>query len=428
MSAANADGELPAPGVGSRPLAAADDQRSPLRVLMLTWEYPPYMIGGLGKHVVGLSPALARLGVEIHVVVPRFNGGAPFEMVTNGVAVHRVALAAWQTGDVITDAHEANSRITARAETLVQEHGPFDLIHAHDWLMALSAFHFKHEYKWPLLATIHATERGRSGGQVHDPVSGAIDHFEWQLCYEAWRVIVTSRYMARQLQEFFQLPRGKIDIVPNGIDLSAYRSVDAGSLVHFRRRFARDGEAIVFFVGRLVHEKGVQTLVQAAPRVLSEFPNVRFVIAGRGPMHAQLQSLALQLGVAKHFNFVGFVSDEDRDRLYQVADVAVFPSLYEPFGIVALEAMAAGTPVVASDTGGLAEVVDARETGLVHGPGDPESLAEALRYILRYPDEAAVWARNAQRKVHTLFSWDNVARETLRVYERIVSERQLVDW
>ncbi len=399
-----------------------------MRVLMFSWEYPPHINGGMGNHVTALIPALAALGVDVHLVTPRLNGGAPLEAMQDGVTVHRVEPASWQSGDIVTDAHEVNSRMTAYAESLVGEHGPFDLIHAHDWLVALSAFHFKHEYKWPLMVTIHATERGRSGGVLRGSLSVAIDYIEWQLSFESWRIIVTSRYMADQLGSFFRVPADKIDIIPNGVDLQSYCRFDNASLTAFRRRFADDDERIVFHVGRLVHEKGAHTLVEAAPNILTEFPNARFVIAGQGPMYDELVGMVSGLAVSDRFDFVGFISDNDRDRLYQVADVAVFPSLYEPFGIVALEAMAAGVPVVASRTGGLAEVVDDGETGLVHDPGNPESLAWAVRQTLRYPDQVQARVDNALEKIRRIFTWERVAEKTVSVYEQVVEERKLVDW
>lgn len=386
------------------------------------------MVGGLGKHVTALVPALAKLGVDVHLITPRLKEGALVETVGDNITVHRVELVPWETGDIVTDAHEANSRMTAYVESVVRDVGPFDLIHAHDWLVALSALHFKHEYKWPLVATVHATERGRHAGTLNGPLSSTIDHIEWQLCYEAWRIIVTSQYMADQIMESFEIPASKIDIIPNGVDWASYRRFADNDLTAFRRRFASGDEAIVFHIGRLVHEKGAQTLVSAAPIILLEFPNVRFVVAGRGPLYPELQKLATDLGVADYFDFVGYISDEERDRLYQVADVAVFPSLYEPFGIVALEAMASGVPVVVSSAGGLTEVVEMNGTGMTHYPDDPESLAWAVRYTLRHPEEAQAWAENALEEIRSVFSWDHIAAETIEVYERIVEERKHVAW
>lgn len=409
-------------------LTAGSEAGSDLRVLMFSWEYPPHVNGGLGNHVKFLVPALAELGLDLHVVTPRLNGAEPVEVLEPGFTVHRVKLADWQSGDIVTDVYEANSRMTGYTEYLIGDHGPFDVIHAHDWLVALSAFHFKHEYKWPLVATVHATERGRYGGAVNGPLSAAIDRFEWQLCYETWRIIVTSQFMVEQLWNYWRVPADKLDIIPNGVDLADHRRFIDHDLREFRRQYATDDEQIVFHIGRLVHEKGAHTLIQAAPKILSEFPHARVLIAGRGPLRSELERMVLDLGVSDRVDILGFISTADRDRLYQVADVAVFPSLYEPFGIVALEAMAAGTPVVASNVGGFAEMVDSHETGLLHASGDPDSLAWAVQEVLRNSQAAHAWCRNALEELRTVFSWTHVAEETVDVYERVVEERKHVDW
>ena len=195
---------------------------------------------------------------------------------------------------------------------------------------------------------------------------------------EAWRVIVTSYYMAHEVVEYFGVANDKLDVVPNAVSTAPYQNHDPAALRDFRRRFAADDEALVFHVGRIVYEKGLQVLVAAAPIILSHVPRVKFVIAGRGPMVDELRLSADRLGLGHAFYFTGYISDEDRDGLYQVADVAVFPSLYEPFGIVALEAMAARVPVVVSSVGGLTEVVENHVTGMTAYPGNPNSLAWAI--------------------------------------------------
>ena len=399
-----------------------------MKVLMLTWEYPPFMVGGLGKHVAALAPALARLGVDVHVVTPRHRAELPALSRQDNVHVHRVDLPYMATGDIVTDAREANRQIIAWADALVAEHGPFDLIHAHDWLVAESAFHFKHQYKCPLIGTIHATERGRRSGNTTDTISSAIDRLEWQLAFESWRVIVTSQYMANEVMEFFQLPQSKIDIIPNGIDLQAVNWLRQEEAQTFRRRFVADDERLVFCVARLVWEKGVQTLVAAAPEILREFPATRFVVAGRGPMYDELTRMADELGVAGQMDFVGYISDDDRDRLYQVADVVVIPSLYEPFGIVALEALAASVPVAAARTGGLAETFAWHEMEMIHPPGDAGALAHSVCFALRHPHQARIWAATTLERCLRTFNWHSIAEQTAQVFAKVVEERRHVDW
>lgn len=398
-----------------------------MRVLMFSWEYPPHMIGGLGQHVKCLAPALSALGVDVHLVTPRMRGGAPEERVSARLTVYRIAVPHGGTGDVVRETERVNRELAAFAMALASRCGPFDLIHAHDWQVAAAAVHHKHAFKVPLLATIHATERGRNGGHVDNPLASAIDRMEWRLCFEAWRIVVTSRYMAEEVTRFFHVPHDKFDLIPNGVEESNHR-LSGMERVAFRRRFAADEERIVFFVGRLVHEKGMQTLIAAAPQILAALPAVRFLVAGRGPLLDELRRMAQELGVGDRFDFLGYVSDAERDRLYQVADVAVFPSLYEPFGIVVLEAMTAGVPVVVANTGGLAELVGSEAVGLLHTPGDPDSLAQAVLHTLHHPEEAAARARNALHMLDEVYRWPRIAERTRAVYERVVWERQQVAW
>ena len=275
----------------------------------------------------------------------------------------------------------------------------------------------------PLLSTIHATEHGRNRGNISSDISQSIHGTEWWLTYESWRVICCSDYMAKEVSTVFRTPLDKMDVIPNGVDTARFDALAGADLSDFRLRYAAPDERIVFHVGRIVHEKGLGVLVESVPRVLAGYPKTKFVIAGTGGFLESAKRRAAELGVADSIYFAGFIPDADRDRLFKVADVAVFPSLYEPFGIVALEAMAARTPVVVSQVGGLAEVVDHNETGLLVYPDNPESLAWGILETLRHPDWAAARSDNAYRKVMTEYNWHSIAERTAAVYERIVRER-----
>jgi len=234
--------------------------------------------------------------------------------------------------------------------------------------------------------------------------------------------------MADEVAHVFRSPRDKLDVIPNGVDTSRFDALAGANLSSFRTRYAAPDERIVFHVGRIVHEKGMGVLVEAVPRVLASFPKARFVIAGTGCYLDAVKRRAGELGVGKSIHFAGFIPDADRDRLFKVADVAVFPSLYEPFGIVALEAMAARTPVVASNVGGLAEVVTHNETGLLVYPNNPDSLAWGIVETLRQPDWAAARVENAYRRVVTEYNWPSIATRTAAVYARIARERAVTAW
>ncbi|HUP28239.1 MAG TPA: glycosyltransferase family 4 protein, partial [Chloroflexia bacterium] len=279
----------------------------------------------------------------------------------------------------------------------------------------------------PLLTTIHATEMGRNQGHLYGEMQKSIHMAEWWLTFESWRVIACSQYMAWEVREYFGAPAEKIDVIPNGVDPRRFDALNGVDLSDFRLGFARPDQPIVYYVGRMVREKGLSVIVESAPYVLREWPGVRFVLAGGGNVDS-LRAKARELGVQDNILFPGRISDEVRDGLFKVADVAVFPSIYEPFGIVALEAMAAGTPVVVSDVGGLAEVVDLHETGIKVYPNDPESLAWGILHTLKHPEWSRARAANAERVVRSQFNWDLIAGMTVDVYKRVATEAKAGDW
>lgn len=400
-----------------------------MRVLMLSWEYPPHVVGGLGKHVVELIPALVEQGVEVHLLTPAWKGGVKREAIGPRYVVHRCETPpAPDQRDFFTNTKLGNAYLGNAARAIIEQEGPFDLIHAHDWLVGFAATELKHEERLPLLVTIHATEWGRARGHLHSDLQHAIHNAEWQLTYEAWRVITTSGYMANEVMNVFQTPHDKIDVIPNGIDTARFDALDSVDLGELRSRFALPQERIVFSVGRVVWEKGFQVLVDAAPYVLNAAPDAKFVVAGSGPILEDLKRRAAENGLGPKFYFAGFVPDQVRDGLLKLADVAAFASLYEPFGIVALEAMAAKAPVVVSNVGGLGEVVKHGETGITVLPDDPRSLAWGIIHTLQYPFWARKRVQNAYEVVKRDYNWQVIAASTAATYERVVRERQASNW
>jgi glycosyltransferase involved in cell wall biosynthesis len=398
-----------------------------MRILMFTWEYPPYVVGGLGKHVAELIPPLGNLpDVSVHVVTPRLRGGEPVERVGQST-IHRVEPPPAE-GDFYTSAWQTNLRLEEYAHRLWEEAGPFDLIHVHDWLVAFVGAAFKRSYKTPLLSTIHATERGRGRGALGSEQARAIHHVEWWLAFESWRVIACSEYMRDEIASYFECPRDKIDVVPNGVETSRFDKLEGQDFSRFRNMYALPSEQILFSVGRLVFEKGLHVLVRAMPLILAQEPSAKIVVAGKGPELDSLRSLAWSSGVGEKVLFTGFISDDDRDRLFKSANCAVFPSLYEPFGIVALEAMAAKCPVVVSKVGGLQDVVQHAETGITVYGDDIGSLAWGILHTLQHPEWAAARVKNAYKVVREEYNWERIARMTAEVYGRIISEGAIASW
>lgn len=432
-----------------------------MRVLMLSWEYPPHSVGGLGKHVMELVPALTEQGVDVCLLTPRWAGGPVNEVVAellfSDVQGQRVSrLATRERGlssandaaeeveatatvirveppyadfpDFFAGAWRTNLTMEQKGRAMIDQLGRFDIIHVHDWLVAFAGVALKNAYKIPLVGTIHATEYGRSRGALATEMSKAINNVEWWLSFEAWRVILCSHYMADEIAAIFQAPRDKLDVIPNGVDTRPFDALDGLDLTEFRARYALPHEHIVFAVGRIVHEKGMHLLVEAAPRILEAYPAAKFVLAGTGHAREGLMARANELGLDGKFFFPGFISDDDRNKLFKVADVAVFPSLYEPFGIVALEAMAARCPVVVSSVGGLTEVVQHHETGLTIYPNSVDSLVWGVLHTLQHPDWARARAANAYRVVREVFNWRAIAASTRAVYERVRREHDASDW
>ncbi len=395
---------------------------------MLSWEYPPYLVGGLGAHVAELLPALARRGADVTLLTPRWKGGAEVELVHPNARVYRVIPPVPVMGNFYADAHQTNLTMEQAAHDLWRLEGGFDLIHAHDWLVSFAAEALKKIYRTPLVATIHATERGRGRGQLRGELENMIDGAEWWLTFEAWRVIATSRFMAHEVQRYFALPEDKISIIPNGVDPTRYTTIPPEERTAARAQWAAPHESIVYYVGRVQQEKGLFVLVDAARQVLATNPSVKFIIAGTGSILGALRERVEAMELSDRIWLPGYISDAMRDELYQIADVAVFPSLYEPFGIVALEAMAARCPVIVSDVGGLGEVVDQGITGLKVEPDRSDRLAHTILQTLSHRTQALEMAARAYAVVCQVYAWDHIARANLELYRDVIHLRSITPW
>ena len=392
-----------------------------MKILVLAWEFPPRIVGGIARHVAELYPELVKRGHEIHLITPEF-GLAPFYEVVEGIYVHRVPVAVGD--DFFGWVVNLNESMGRHGGKLLQD--SFDLIHAHDWIVGDAAIALKHTFKIPLVATIHATEYGRHNG-IHSETQSYIAGKEKILAYNAWRVIVCTNYMRREVERALETPWDKIDVVYNGIRPEKKHRHPQFDHLSFRRRFAQDQEKIVYYVGRMTYEKGVSVLLNAAPQVLWALEGkAKFVIIGGGNTD-HLRAQAWNLGIWEQCYFTGFMSDDDLDKFQTVADCAVFPSLYEPFGIVALESFAARVPVVVGNTGGLPEVVRHSKTGIVTTTNDADSLAWGILEVLKHPGYAQWLIDNAYEDLGR-FDWSKIAQQTENIYGLVVKERSLVEW
>ncbi|MBA3436494.1 MAG: glycosyltransferase family 4 protein, partial [Thermoleophilaceae bacterium] len=294
----------------------------------------------------------------------------------------------------------------------------FDVVHGHDWLVAGAGDHLAKRFRCPFVTTIHATEYGRHQGWVDKHPQSYIHGVERWMANRAERVITCSAYMREHVADVYGLEEEQIAVIPNGIDPSELVPVD--DLDALRAHFAQPDERLVLLVGRLVYEKGFQLALEALPGLIERVGNVRFLVAGSGTAEPELREQAKALGLDEHGTFLGWIGDDVLHSLYRIADLTVVPSIYEPFGLVALEAMASGCPCLVADTGGLREVVPNENVGLRFRSRDPESLGQMAERLLT---DAGLRDRLvAEASEHVLtFDWADVARQAAELYGEVLT-------
>jgi glycogen(starch) synthase len=403
----------------------------PPRVLILSWEYPPIVEGGLARHVRKLAEQLVAQEHEVHVLtradrerfrlpgeqfVPHARLRRRYSEDRHGVIVHRVREPDFPKDDLdafISWVDHMNEDMRAAGAELVDELAP-DLVHSHDWLVAGAARKLARDAGVPWLVTVHATEYGRHQGWVDKHPQSHIHAVERRMVRAADHVITCSHYMRRHVADVFEIPASKVTAIANGIDPSDLQTVP--DLPRLRARYARPDERLILLVGRLVYEKGFHLALDALPGLVERLGNVRFLIAGSGTAEAELKEQAERLGLMEHGSFVGWTGDDELHSLYRIADLCLVPSIYEPFGLVALEAMASGCPCIVADTGGLREVVPGgARVGLRFRPKDSKALGRMAEQILT--DDALRDRLVAEAREHVLrFDWADVARQTAGVY------------
>jgi glycogen synthase len=394
--------------------------------MMFSWEFPPRVIGGISPHVFFLSRSLAKNGVKVHVVTCDFPNSPEHETI-EGVEVYRIDSYKNPSPDFATWVYLMNLNMQKEAAAIASKlPEPIDVFHAHDWLVATTGIGLKHIFRKPLIVTMHSTEIGRRDG-LHTTTERMIHETEAWLTYEAWRVICCSDYMVQHVKWAFGLPNDKLTMVPNGVNPHVYQNHEKRDLNDYRLKYALPNEKIVLYVGRLVYEKGIHVLINAIPKILAK-TDAKFVIVGSGYMQEQLSNIVKSMGLEHKVLFTGFVDEENLQKLQKVANVSVVPSLFEPFGIVALEAMAAKSPVVVSDTGGLGEIVQHDVTGVKAYPNNTDSLAWGIVKILTDERYARTIKENAYRIILEKYDWDRIAQQTRALYESVLAEYSKSFW
>ncbi len=411
-----------------------------LRIAFFVWEYPPALVGGLGTYAEYITREFVSMGNDVTVFTLN-PGNLKTREIVRGVEVHRPLIAdasnifpmffvddlkKWGTNirlfnDILI--YNILSATKFVNSMLKKEGCHYDVACAHDWLSSIAGIMVKNETKVPLAFHVHSTEWGRSGGQGSQVVS----YLEWETAQRADRIITVSHAMEEDLARH-GWPKTKISVVWNGVDPERYnpkncRNEDVEAV---RNRYGvKPEEKMLLFLGRLTWVKGVGNLVQAMPTVLKEFPNTKLVILGKGEQQNDIIETANRLGISK--NVVcrfEFVPEKERILHYAAADVCIFPSTYEPFGIVSLEAMAMAKPLIVGAQG----VVGFKEQVVPSGPdqngvhingNDSADIAWGVKEVLRDPERAKKWGENGRKRVLQYFTWRKAAEQTLHIYEML---------
>jgi len=377
---------------------------------MLTWEFPPRIIGGISTHVYHLSRALVEKGTSVRVITCDCPN-APAEEIIDGVPVSRVDSGRVPESNFLLWIYHLNSQMISKATELFETER-FDLIHAHDWVVGRAAVELKNRLGLPLISTIHATEIGR-GGSLDGEYRRKVRDIERLLVEQSDGIICCSNYMLDHIQYVLGAVKTKIRVIPNGVEASRFNNGRQPQLIPTG---VSEDRKTILYVGRIVREKGIFTLLDAFEKLRKQGKDVSLVLVGEGPLKEDLAKEVLRRKLNDRVKLAGFVDEKKLVSLYNSSDAFVLPSHYEPFGMVALEAMASRVPVVVSDVGGLSEIVEDGITGVKVPAANPSTLAEGILRVLEDRELSEQLKENAYRAVQERYRWDMIAEKTIEAY------------
>ena len=384
-----------------------------MRVLMLSWEYPPGSTGGTAAHVDGLAHAMQRAGHDV-VLVTRSAPGTERDTLFGDVRVIRADVELpWIPDEPVASAASANHALVISSMSL--DGWQPDIVHAHDWGVAWAADVLATLFGVPLVTTFHGTERGRHGGHLAPGTPTDINSVEWWQAYRSKTVIAATKLMVREIVDGFEMDPSHVKRIPSGIDPAWWATAGPDE----RPTGARSG--LVLAWGRVQYEKGFQVLARAVGALRYRVAGLECMIAGRGSYLPELQSQIDIAGVGDIIEVPGYVSDNDLRASIHRAGCVVIPSLYEPFGVVALEALAGGAPLIVADTGGLAELVGGTGSALLFEPGNADELADCIERLLMDTELADELVRNGHELLQASYSWDAISARTLAVYHDVLA-------
>jgi glycosyltransferase involved in cell wall biosynthesis len=389
-----------------------------MRIAFLAWEsLHSVAVGGVAEHVTELAAALERRVHEVHVFA-RLGEGQSTYAVIDGVHYHRCPIQL-DRDFVIEMNHMGNAFVYFIGQTETYQGRRFDIVHAHDWLCAKGIVQAKNDRGSRVVLTLHSTEYGRCGNQVRAGISARVAAVESEGAYVADRVLTVSPALANEVKWLYRVPDRKLRVVKNGIHCGRFDGfIEPGPV---RRRYDIGPlDPMALFVGRLSTQKGPDILLEATPAILEYRPDAKIVFAGDGDMRGWLEHRAHQLGIAHATRFLG-ATDRNGDLvdLYKSTDVVCVPSRNEPFGIVVLEAWAAGKPVVVTQNGGPRDFATHGEDGFVVYP-NPPSVAWGVNTIFGDFARARYMGSRGRVKAAYGYSWDSVAGDVEGIYRELV--------
>ncbi len=411
---------------------------------VLVYEYPPKIVGGLGTYAAEITRKFVLMDNDVTVFTMNDDAGnLPTREIWRGIEIHRplhidisdslpdvVAedIKKWGRGSNLFSKILVYNYLSASKlvnELIRKENIKYDIVVAHDWLSAIGGITVKREVGLPLAFHVHSTEKGRTFGNGSEVVSNIELH-----CAMAADLIVTVSYAMKEELTKLGFPKDKIQVCYNGVDPQKYNpeEIDKEQIKKIREFYGiKDDELMILFIGRLVGVKGVDKLIMAMPHILQKTPKARLVIVGLGDLQEYLVNLVKITKMDSYIKFrFDFVPEEERILHYAACNVAVFPSLYEPFGIVVLEAMSMEKPVVvgAANVSGMREIViccGEEQCGYHVNPSDPSDIAWGINNALETPEKMKWLGKNGRRRVLSEFTWDKVAERTLEVYDKIIN-------
>jgi glycogen synthase len=416
-----------------------------MKIAVFVYEYPPKIVGGLGTYAAEITRKFVLMDHDVTVFTMNDDEGTlPTREIWRGIEIHRPQhidisdslpdviaddIKKWGRGLHLFGKLMVYNYLSAAKlvnELIKKEGMKYDIVIAHDWLSVMGGVTVKRETGLPLAFHVHSTEKGRTMGNG----SSVVSNIELRGANMADLIVTVSYAMKDELVQL-GFPKEKIQVSYNGVDPQKYNpeNVSPEQIKQVREKYGiKDDESMILFLGRLVAVKGIDKLIMAMPHIIQKIPKAKLVIVGVGELQEYLTNLTRTMRLENYVRFCfDFIPEEERINHYAACDIAVFPSYYEPFGIVALEAMSMEKPVVVGAAGvsGMREIVICcgdEQCGYHIDPNNPTDIAWGVTSALESPEKRQRLGKNGRKRVLAEFTWTRIAEKTIELYEKIIKK------